>query len=187
MLNGYDKFVTKEILNTFNDDRTYLYLCHLNGYKLKPCTKYSVNACGNSPLKVAPRSDYKYCVGQKYDDVASNVVKRLSGGLDINKCFNLFNDGVKKQTNAEAKVWNASNELSLAEKSGIVGKTPPYSSISKLFQYYVKKNIKHDIVYVLGNGSKYDNLELKISITSMLKYCSHWINNIYVVGENPHI
>ena len=115
------------------------------------------------------------------------MVKRLSGGLDINKCFNLFNDGVKKQTNAEAKVWNASNELSLAEKSGIVGKTPPCSSISKLFQYYVKKNIKHDIVYVLGNGSKYDNLELKISITSMLKYCSHWINNIYVVGENPHI
>ena len=43
MLNGYEKFVTKEILNTFNDDRTYLYLCHMNGYKLKPCTKYSVN------------------------------------------------------------------------------------------------------------------------------------------------
>ena len=104
MLNGYDKFVTSEILNTFNDDRTYLYLCHLNGYKLKPCTKYSVNACGNSPLKVAPRSDYKYCVGQKYDDVASNVVKRLSGGLDINKCFNLFNEGVKKQTKTELKV-----------------------------------------------------------------------------------
>ena len=39
MLNGHEKFVTKEILGTCNDDRTYLYLCHLNGYRLVPCTK----------------------------------------------------------------------------------------------------------------------------------------------------
>ena len=47
--------------------------------------------------------------------------------------------------------------------------------------------MKHDLVYVLGRGSKYQNLEIKISITSMLKFCSHWIGNIYVVGENPGI
>lgn len=42
-------------------------------------------------------------------------------------------------------------------------------------------------MYVLGRGSKFNNLEIKISITSMLKFCSHWIGNIYVVGENPGI
>ena len=51
----------------------------------------------------------------------------------------------------------------------------------------MKRNIKHDIVYVLGKGSKYKNLEIKISITSMMKFCSHWIRNIYVVGENSGI
>ena len=59
--------------------------------------------------------------------------------------------------------------------------------IAKLFQYNVKKKVKHDLVYVLGRGSKFNNLEIKISITSMLKFCSHWIGNIYVVGENPRI
>lgn len=40
MLNGYEKFLVPTVLNTCNDDRTYLYLCHLNGYKLVPCTRY---------------------------------------------------------------------------------------------------------------------------------------------------
>lgn len=93
MLNGYDKFVTKDILNTFNDDRTYLYLCHLNGYKLKPCTKYSINnAPGIIKLDTAPRSDYTYDVGGKYDDVANWVVREISGGKNISECFNLFNN-----------------------------------------------------------------------------------------------
>lgn len=56
-----------------------------------------------------------------------------------------------------------------------------------MFQYNQKKPVKHDLVYVLGSGSKYNNLEIKISITSMLKFCGHWINNIYVVGDNPRI
>ncbi len=40
MLNGYEQFLVPTVLNTCNDDRTYLYLCHLNGYKLVPCTRY---------------------------------------------------------------------------------------------------------------------------------------------------
>ena len=55
-----------------------------------------------------------------------------------------------------------------------------------MFQYG-EKGIKHDLVYVLGKGSKFNNMEIKISITSMLKFCSHWIGNIYVVGENSGI
>ena len=109
MLNGYEKFVTKEILNTFNDNRTYLYLCHMNGYGLKPCTKYSINNVdGIQQLNIAPRSGYSYAVGQQYDMVADSVVRELSNGKSINECFNLFNDKqyiktVKQQQRIECK------------------------------------------------------------------------------------
>ena len=42
MLDNYDMFLNETVLNTFNDDRTYLYLIHMNGYLLKPCTKWCV-------------------------------------------------------------------------------------------------------------------------------------------------
>lgn len=45
-------------------------------------------------------------------------------------------------------------------------------------------SVKHDVVYVLGKGSKWQNLEIKISITSLLKFCQPWLGDIYVVGEN---
>ena len=65
MLNGYQKLLTKEVLGTYNDDRTYLYLCHLNGYMLVPCTKYCVGKKVNSvvPLETMPHGDYKYDIG----------------------------------------------------------------------------------------------------------------------------
>lgn len=69
MLDGYERFVVQKVIDTCNDDRTYLYLCHLNGYKLKPCTKWCV---GNSNGKVQkldlmPHSGYAYSIGPKYD------------------------------------------------------------------------------------------------------------------------
>lgn len=70
MLNGYEQFLTDRVLNTFNDDRTYLYLCHLNGYLLKPCTKWcygSGDSKGIQKLPMAPRSDYQYLIGPQYD------------------------------------------------------------------------------------------------------------------------
>ena len=66
MLNGYQKLLTKEVLGTYNDDRTYLYLCHLNGYMLVPCTKYCVgknNPNNIAPLGTMPHGDYKYDIG----------------------------------------------------------------------------------------------------------------------------
>ena len=66
MLNGYQKLLTKEVLGTYNDDRTYLYLCHLNGYMLVPCTKYCVgknNPNNIVPLETMPHGDYKYDIG----------------------------------------------------------------------------------------------------------------------------
>ena len=43
MLRGWEKFVTKDILETSNDDRTYLHILWLNGYYNKGCTKWTVH------------------------------------------------------------------------------------------------------------------------------------------------
>lgn len=187
MLNGYEKLLTKEILNTCNDDRTYLYLCHLNGYKLVPCTKYCIgknNPNNVVPLETAPHGDYKYDIGQKYDNVAAKVISELSGGKSIYECFGLFNQN-EKTTKASKSKRKYVDLKQLADDATDRPKIDP--STAKLFQYNLKKPVKHDVVYVLGDGSKYKNLEIKISITSMLKFCSHWINEIYVIGENSGI
>lgn len=191
MLNGYEKFITQEILNTFNDDRTYLYLCHMNGYKLKPCTKYSINKInGIQQLDIAPHSGYSYVVGHRYDEIANVVVNQLSNGRSINECFNLFNEKpeikTKKELKQERIIEEASQKLSITPSSGVVN-SEISQSISKIFQYNLNNPVKHDLVYVLGRGSKHENLEIKISITSMLKFCGDWIDNIYIVGENPRI
>jgi hypothetical protein len=69
MLAGYEKFMVKQVLNTFNDDRTYLYLLYLNGFVLKPCTNYCVGESRNGAtrLPLMPHSNYRYMVGTKYD------------------------------------------------------------------------------------------------------------------------
>lgn len=69
MLAGYEKFMVKQVLNTFNDDRTYLYLLYLNGFVLKPCTNYCVGESRNGAtrLLLMPHSNYRYMVGTKYD------------------------------------------------------------------------------------------------------------------------
>lgn len=82
MLANYNLLVNERVLNTFNDDRTYLYLIHLNGYTLKPCTKWCVAAPTGSNVKmleVTPKSDYKYKVGRAYDAQVAPVVAEICG------------------------------------------------------------------------------------------------------------
>ena len=42
MLANWEKFVNDTVLRTCNDDRTYLYLFHMNGFEVMPCSKYCV-------------------------------------------------------------------------------------------------------------------------------------------------
>ena len=66
MLANHGKFINETVLRTCNDDRTYLYLMYMNGYKLKPCSKWCVS--GNvQKLDVMPSSGYRYDAGAKYD------------------------------------------------------------------------------------------------------------------------
>jgi len=62
MLKNWDKFVTQKILDTNNDDRTYLHLIWLNGYKNKGCTKWTIQEL----LK-----DYDMKIGNKLTSFAS--------------------------------------------------------------------------------------------------------------------
>lgn len=82
---------------------------------------------------------------------------------------------------------NENNVSNLIETENSPGQHELSGNQCQIFQYNPKKPMKHDLVYVLGKGSKFNNLEIKISITSMITFCSHWIGNIYVVGENPGI
>lgn len=114
------------------------------------------------------------------------LISELSGGKTIRQCFGLFNANGSKNVKKVGK--STRNYVNPKELSANIWERPDIDpSTAKLFQYNLKKPVKHDVVYVLGDGSKYKNLEIKISITSMLKFCSHWINEIYVVGENSGI
>lgn len=180
MLAHWETFVTDRVLNTFNDDRTYLYLCHMNGYKLKPCTKYCVGKSNGivQPLQLNPHQGYMYLIGPRYDEHVAQVVANLSAGLKICDCFGLFLRDEFNNKPVEHVQSKSGDDKEFQEFKG--------TDAAKLFQYNLD-NVRHDIVYVLGKGSKYNNLEIKISITSMLKFCDHWLGNIYIVGENPGI
>lgn len=191
MLNGWEKFVDDTVLRTCNDDRTYLYLCHLNGYKLVPCTKYSYTKkpeSGIVNLPIAPRSDYQYDVGPRYDKIVQPIVSRLSGGKPIGQCFGLFREP-KANAGEKPVVQIPKSRSKFVRLDQMTWESRPAidPDTQQLFQYNLKKPVRHDVVYVLGKGSKYKNLEIKISITSILKFCDHWVDNIYVIGENPLI
>ena len=45
-------------------------------------------------------------------------------------------------------------------------------------------NEKKDLLYVLGTGSKHDNIELRYSLRSIEKYCTNY-GRIFLIGEDP--
>lgn len=50
------------------------------------------------------------------------------------------------------------------------------------------ESLQKDAVFVLGTKSfNSRNDEIKVAVASLRKYCSSWLRNIYVVGENPNI
>ena len=102
MLNHWREFVTDEVINTFNDDRTYLYLCHMNGYMLSPCTKWCVGESGGrvQGLPLSPHDGYKYLVGGAYDKAVSARVFEISNGRKIADCFGLFNQPSERNADA---------------------------------------------------------------------------------------
>ena len=68
MLKNWEKFLTQRILDTNNDDRTYLHLVWLNGYRNKGCTKWPIQ-------ELLQKYDMK--IGNKLGTVASFIGGKL--------------------------------------------------------------------------------------------------------------
>lgn len=94
MLNHWKKFVTQEIYNTNNDDRTYLTLMWLNGYLNKSCSKWSIQEL----LKSKYNRELNYslssakCIksGLMYDRIAQKVFSTISMEKQIINSFGFW-------------------------------------------------------------------------------------------------
>lgn len=90
MVANWERFVDDTVINTYNDDRTLLYIFWLNGYRTRPCSRYTAKGMKKfrqlnpvSPLKG------QYPVGREYDTVVAPVVERLTG-TTIQDSFGFF-------------------------------------------------------------------------------------------------
>lgn len=83
MLNHWNDFVTDEIINTYNDDRTSLTLLWLNGYINKGCTKWSIHTLCNSDFNLRLGNSLGSLnhvpLGKRYDLISNSVFKRITG------------------------------------------------------------------------------------------------------------
>ena len=82
MLSHWKKFVNQDILNTNNDDRTYLTLIWLNGYLNECCTKWDIYGLLDSEynMKLSDSMSGEKCIkmGKIYDRIAQNVFNKIS-------------------------------------------------------------------------------------------------------------
>lgn len=86
MLKNYEIILTDNIIRTYNDDRTYLHLCWMNGYKNKPCSKHNIfdllksNCNLHLDYNSTVETDKKLAItGRPYDDIFMKEFKSIFG------------------------------------------------------------------------------------------------------------
>lgn len=93
MLKNWDRYVNDDIIKTYNDDRTYVYILWLNGFLNKPCSKYDVKELlkyySLSLIETSMSARRQVIVAKNYDVVANKRMKEITSKniLDI---FGLF-------------------------------------------------------------------------------------------------
>ena len=93
MLKNWDRYVNDDIIKTYNDDRTYVYILWLNGFLNKPCSKYDVKELlkyySLSLIETSMSARKQVIVAKKYDVAANKRMKEITNKniLDI---FGLF-------------------------------------------------------------------------------------------------
>ena len=94
MLGHWKKFVNQDILNTHNDDRTYLTLMWLNGYLNVGCSKWNIHELlqtHDMKLNDTSMSSGKYIKkGRIYDRIAQKVFDKLTLNKEIIKSFGFW-------------------------------------------------------------------------------------------------
>ena len=82
MLNGWDRYVNEDIIKTYNDDRTYVYILWLNGFFNKPCTKYNVKELlreySLSLNETSMSANKQVIFARNYDVVANKRIKQIT-------------------------------------------------------------------------------------------------------------
>lgn len=98
MLKNWDRYIDSDIIGTYNDDRTYLYMLWFNGYLNKPCTRYGVNELltkfGINIDDSGLSKNKQITIGKRYDEVASKRLKQMVN-KDINNMFGYFSEKYK--------------------------------------------------------------------------------------------
>ena len=87
MLKHWKKFVTQEILDTKNDDRTYLHLMWLNGYYNRSCTKWTIQELlqtHNLNLEEPLTGTKSIKSGRIYDRIAQKEFNKISDKQIVN-------------------------------------------------------------------------------------------------------
>jgi hypothetical protein len=93
MLKNWERYVNDDIIKTYNDDRTYVYILWLNGFLNKPCSKYDVKELlkyySLSLIETSMSARKQVIVAKNYDVVANKRMKEITSKniLDI---FGLF-------------------------------------------------------------------------------------------------
>ena len=93
MLKNWDRYVNDDIIKTYNDDRTYVYILWLNGFLNRPCSKYDVKELlkhySLSLTETSMSARKQVIVAKNYDVVANKRMKEITSKniLDI---FGLF-------------------------------------------------------------------------------------------------
>ena len=88
MFGHWKRFLTQEIINTNNDDRTYLTLMWLNGYLNMSCSKWSIHDLLKSEYNIDPgfslSSTKTIKTGRIYDRIAQVEFNKISDKQIIN-------------------------------------------------------------------------------------------------------
>ena len=122
MLNNWNRYVNDEIIKTYNDDRTYLYILWFNGYLNAPCTKYNLKELLRKyDLKLnesSMRLNHVHLIASNYDAVANRRLKKMSNLTSLNmKGF--FNKKVHdcvlvyEMTGVDSKVMTCGEHLEI--------------------------------------------------------------------------
>ena len=98
MLKNWDRYVNDDIIKTYNDDRTYVYILWLNGFLNKSCTEYDVKELlrkySLSLKETSMSSNKQIAVAKNYDVVANKRIRQMTD-KSILDMFGFFSDIVK--------------------------------------------------------------------------------------------
>ena len=93
MLKNWDRYVNDDIIKTYNDDRTYVYILWLNGFLNRPCSKYDVKELlkyySLSLTETSMSARKQVIVAKNYDVVANKRMRDITS-KNILDTFGLF-------------------------------------------------------------------------------------------------